>query len=104
MGSIAIVRKFWEKSHYLVNVRIRLAHTAIWGSSANMSGDDSATWWRRLESREGPSIEENSEVVIANSGRNIGSAVAIAKASAPFAAGDKMPVSTLHFVLEDEKI
>ena len=67
-----------------------------------MSRDNSATWRRRLKSRESSSIEENSEVVIVNSGGNIGSAVAIAKARTPFAAGDKMPVTRLHFVLKDK--
>ena len=41
--------------------------------------------------------------MIMNSGGNIGSAVAITKPRAPVAAGDKVPVATLHFVLKDKK-
>ena len=39
-----------------------------------------------------------------NSRGNVGSAVAITKASAPLAAGDKILVTTLHFILKDENL
>ena len=65
-----------------------------------MSRDNSAIWQRCLKSRHSSSIEKNSEVVIMNSRGNIGSVVAIIKESTLFAAGDKMLLTSLYFILK----